>query len=143
MPRFTVLYVGYARVVASKGRPYRTVVIEGYEVLVGKGSEENDHLTFDVAEPNDVWMHVDDGTPGSHVVIRNPDGGEVPRSVLERAAAITAYYSKARDKKQVAVAYCRASHVTKPRGAPAGLVEITNERSIRVAPKPPEQIGGA
>ena len=45
MPPFTFVYVG------SKGRPYRTVIVEGYEVLVGKGSEENDHLTFDVAEP--------------------------------------------------------------------------------------------
>lgn len=122
---------------ASKGKPYRTVNVEGWEVLVGKGSEENDHLTFDVAEPKDIWMHVDDGTPGSHVVVRNPEGGDVPRSVLETAAAITAWYSKARDKKQVAVCYCRASNVTKPRGAVAGLVQVTNEKVLKVTPKPP------
>lgn len=127
---------------ASKGKPYRTIVIEGYEVLVGKGSDENDHLTFDVAEPKDIWMHVDDGTPGSHVVVRSPDGGEPPRSVLEAAAAITAWYSKARDKKQVAVSYCRARDVSKPRGAPAGLVEITNEKRVKVTPKAPESSGG-
>ena len=128
--------------VASKGRPYRTFVGEGYEILVGKGSEENDHLTFDVAEPSDIWMHVDDGTPGSHVVVRNPAGGDLPRPVLETAAAITAWYSKARDKKQVAVSFCRAKDVSKPRGAPAGLVEIRNEKTVRVAPKPPEGAGG-
>jgi predicted ribosome quality control (RQC) complex YloA/Tae2 family protein len=124
--------------VGSRGKPYRTVVIEGYEVLVGKGSEENDHLTFDVAEPKDIWMHVDDGTPGSHVVIRLPDGGEPPSSVLEAAAAITAWYSKARDRKQVTVCWCRASNVTKPRGAPAGLVHVTNERVLKITPRPPE-----
>lgn len=138
MPPFTVLYVrANARAVASKGKPYRTIVVEGFEVLVGKGKGENDHLTFDLAEPKDIWMHVDDGTPGSHVVVRNPDGGELPRSVLETAAAITAWYSKARDKKQVAVSYCRASNVSKPRGAPAGLVEITDEKTVKVAPKLP------
>ena len=124
---------------ASKGRPYRTIVIDGWEVLVGKGSDENDHLTFDVAEPHDVWMHVDGGTPGSHVVVRNPSRDEVPRAVLETAAAITAWYSKARDKKQVAVCYCLAKNVSKPRGAPAGLVEITNEKTLRVAPRPPPE----
>lgn len=126
---------------ASKGKPYRTLSIEGWEVLVGKGSEENDHLTFDIAHPKDVWMHVDGGTPGSHVVIRNPDGVDPPRSVLETAAAITAWYSKARDRKQVSVCYCRASHVKKPRGAPAGLVEITNEKTLKVTPRPPENAG--
>ncbi len=138
MPPFTVLYVrASARAVASKGKPYRTIVVEGYEVLVGKGSDENDHLTFDVAQPRDVWMHVDDDTPGSHVVVRNPDGGELPRSVLETAAAITAWYSKARDRKQVAVCYCPASKVSKPRGAPAGLVEVTGEKRVKVTPKLP------
>ena len=135
MPPFTFVYVG------SKGRPYRTVMVEGWEVLVGKGSEENDHLTFDVAEPKDIWMHVDDGTPGSHVVIRNRDGIDPPRSVLETAAAITAWYSKARDKKVVSVCWCRASNVTKPRGAPAGLVQIANEKTLKVTPRPPEGTG--
>jgi predicted ribosome quality control (RQC) complex YloA/Tae2 family protein len=135
MPRFTLVYV------ASKGKPYRTIRIEGFEVLVGKGSEENDHLTFEVAAAHDIWMHVDDGTPGSHVVIRLPDGHEPPKSVIETAAAITAWYSKARDKKIVGVCWCRASHVTKPRGAPAGLVQITNEKTLKVTPKPPEESG--
>jgi predicted ribosome quality control (RQC) complex YloA/Tae2 family protein len=133
MPRFTLVYV------ASKGKPYRTIRIEGFEILVGKGSEENDHLTFDVAAPDDIWMHVDDGTPGSHVVIRVPDGAEPPQSVLETVAAITAWYSKARDKKIVSVCWCRARNVSKPRGAPAGLVQITNEKTLKVVPKPPDQ----
>jgi predicted ribosome quality control (RQC) complex YloA/Tae2 family protein len=119
--------------VASKGKPYRTIVVDGFDVLVGRGSEENDHLTFDVAEPDDVWMHVGD-VPGSHVVVRNPGGGELPRAVLEAAAAITAWYSKARGNAKVDVAYCRAREVSKPRGAPAGLVELASEKTVRVKP---------
>lgn len=122
---------------ASKGRPYRTIVVEGFEVLVGRGSEENDDLTFNVAQPEDIWMHVGDGTPGSHVVVRNPTGRDLPKAVLETAAAITAWYSKARSAAKVEVDYCRAGNVSKPRGAPAGLVEIEGEKSIRVKPAAP------
>ena len=121
---------------SSKGRPYRTVQVEGYEVLIGRSSEDNDHLTFDVAKPHDVWLHVAGGTPGSHVVVRNPDKGEVPKPVIERAAAAAAWYSKARGAPRVEVHVCRAGEVSKPRGAPAGLVELARWKSVRVRPAP-------
>ncbi|MBX3201112.1 MAG: DUF814 domain-containing protein [Labilithrix sp.] len=119
---------------ASKGRPYRTVMFEGFEILVGRGEDDNDHLTFDVAKPEDLWLHVGGGTPGSHVVIRNPDAGDIPRPVVERAAALAAWYSKARDAKTVDVHYCKAADVSKPRGAPAGLVELARWKNIKVKP---------
>lgn len=121
----------------SKGRPYRTVNVDGWEVLVGRGDEDNDHLTFHVAEPHDMWLHVGGGTPGSHVIVRNPEKGEVPRAVLERAAQLAAWYSKARGAPRVDVHACRASDVSKPRGAPTGLVELARYKSIKVKPEPP------
>ena len=121
---------------ASKGRPYRTFVIEGFEVLVGRGEDDNDHLTFEVAEPHDLWLHVGGGTPGSHVVVRNPQRGEIPRAVVERAAELCAWYSKARAAKRVDVHFCRAGDVRKPRGAPPGLVELKRYENIRVKPTP-------
>jgi predicted ribosome quality control (RQC) complex YloA/Tae2 family protein len=125
---------------SSKGKPYRTVLVDGYEVLIGRSSADNDHLTFDVAEPHDAWLHVAGGTPGSHVIVKNPTKGEVPRSVLERAAAAAAWYSKARGAPRVEVHVCRAGEVSKPRGAPAGLVELARWKSLRVKPAP---FGGA
>src|SRR5450432_1673229 len=119
---------------ASKGRPYRTLRVEGFDVLVGRGAEDNDHLTFEVAEPRDVWLHVAGGTAGSHVVVRNPQGGELPREVLEVAAAAAAWYSKSRGAARVDVHYCRAADVSKPRGAPAGLVELSRWKSVKVKP---------
>lgn len=119
---------------ASKGRPYRTLQIGGFEVLVGRGDEANDHLTFDVAEPQDLWLHVAGGTAGSHVVIRNPGGVEVPKEVVERAAAAAAWYSKARAAQRVEVHFCRAGDVSKPRGAPAGLVQLARWKSVKVTP---------
>jgi predicted ribosome quality control (RQC) complex YloA/Tae2 family protein len=123
---------------SSKGRPYRTFTVGGFEILVGKGSRENDDLTFDVAAPHDVWMHVGGGTPGSHVVIRNPSKGEVPRDVLEAAAALAAWYSKAKGAPFAKVDWCHRSDVSKPKGAPAGLVELKRYKTIKVKPGVPE-----
>jgi predicted ribosome quality control (RQC) complex YloA/Tae2 family protein len=125
----------------SKGRPYRTFQVNGFEVLVGRGDEDNDTLTFEVAEPRDVWLHVAGGTPGSHIVIRNRDDVDVPREVVERAAAAAAWYSKARNAAKVEVHFCRAADVSKPRGAPTGLVELARWKSVRVKPAIPAKEG--
>jgi len=123
--------------VGSKGRPYRTIVVGGFEILVGRGDEDNEVLTFQVAEPHDLWLHVGGGTPGSHVVVRNPSRGEVPRDVVEAAAAAAAWYSKARGAARVEVHVCRVSDVRKPRGAAVGMVELARWKSVRVQPAVP------
>ncbi|WP_437636721.1 NFACT RNA binding domain-containing protein [Sorangium sp. So ce854] len=125
----------------SKGRPYRTLVVDGFEVLVGRGDDDNDALTFEIAEPHDLWMHVAGGTPGSHVIVRNPERVEVPREVVERAAAAAAWYSKARGAARVEVHVCRVADVSKPRGAPAGLVQLARWKSVRVRPAPGREPG--
>ncbi|WP_437279939.1 NFACT RNA binding domain-containing protein [Sorangium sp. So ce375] len=121
----------------SKGRPYRTLTIDGFEVLVGRGDEDNDALTFEIGAPHDLWLHVAGGTPGSHVIVRNPERVEVPKEVVERAAAIAAWYSKARSAAKVEVHVCRVADVSKPRGAPAGLVQLARWKSVRVRPEIP------
>ncbi|HTN87185.1 MAG TPA: NFACT RNA binding domain-containing protein [Sorangium sp.] len=125
----------------SKGRPYRTLTVDGFEVLVGRGDEDNDALTFEVAAPHDLWLHVAGGTPGSHVIVRNPERGEVPREVVERAAAAAAWYSKARSAAKVEVHVCRVADVSKPRGAPAGMVQLARWKSVRVRPDPGREPG--
>ena len=119
---------------ASNGRPFRTLQIDGFEVLVGRSASDNDHLTFRVAKGRDLWLHVAGGMPGSHVVIRNPDGEAVPREVLEGAAQLAAWYSKARNARRVEVHWCRAADVSKPRGMPAGKVTIKNFKKLKVSP---------
>lgn len=128
---------------SSKGRPYRSFEFEGFEILVGKAATDNDHLTFRVAEPHDLWLHVAGGTPGSHVVIRNPDKGSLPSPVIERAASLAAWYSKARNASRVEVHVCRAADVKKARGAPAGQVQIARFKSVRVVPAPWDTAAGS
>lgn len=112
--------------------------MQGFEVLVGKGARENDRLTFRVADPHDLWLHAS-GYAGSHVVVRNPDRlAEIPREVVETAAELAAYHSKAREARgKIEVHLCRASDVRKPRGFPAGKVEIRRWDSVRIYPRNP------
>ena len=123
---------------ASKGSGWRTFERDGFEILVGKGARENDQLTFRVAEPNDLWLHAS-GYAGSHVVVRNPDRLDaVPREVVETAAQLAAYHSKAREARgKIDVHLCRAADVRKPRGFPPGKVEIRRWESVKVYPRNP------
>jgi len=122
--------------VAGKGRGWRSIEVEGFEVLVGRGARENDELTFQVAEPRDLWLHAS-GRAGSHVVVRNPkDLPEVPRSVVERAAELAAWHSKARHARgKVEVHVCRVSDVSKRRSAPPGEVTLRRWDAIKVYPR--------
>ena len=67
----------------------------GWQVLVGRTDADNDYLSFEVARPDDWWLHIR-GMPGSHVILQGPPGTDPDRETLHRAAAIAAYHSKAR-----------------------------------------------
>ena len=133
---------------AGKGKGHRSLDVDGFEVLVGKGDAENDRLTFEVAEPQDFWLHVAGGVPGSHVVVRNPDDlAELPRPVVQRAAELAAWHSKARGARgKVEVHLCRAAEVEqaarlRPRrggacGAGRPSRSTRGRRRNRLAPPP-------
>ena len=118
---------------ASKGRPYRVELAEGFEILVGKGAAYNDTLTFEVAEAGDFWLHVADYA-GSHVVVRNPeDLSTLPKAVAHAAAQLAVQHSKAaKAKGKIAVHMCRVSDISKRRGAPAGQVVLKRWDTLKV-----------
>jgi predicted ribosome quality control (RQC) complex YloA/Tae2 family protein len=122
--------------VASRGRAHRSVLVDGFEILIGRGDAENDALTFRVAEPRDFWLHVA-GVPGSHVIVRNPEAaGELPRPVLQRAAELAAWHSKARGSRgKIEVHLCRVADVSKPRGFAPGEVRLKTWETLRVYAK--------
>lgn len=105
----------------------------GWMVLAGKTEADNDHVSLEIAKPNDWWFHVR-GMSGSHVILRAKPDEEPDRQTLKRAAAIAAYHSKARTGGVVAVSGTRARYVTKPRGAKPGTVKIRKETVFKVRP---------
>jgi len=64
--------------------------IEGYKVMVGRNSNENQKL-LSLAKGNDIWMHTRE-IPGSHVIIRT-DKQNLPDSVIEAAAKLCVDFS--------------------------------------------------
>lgn len=119
----------------GKGKAFRSVMVDDFEVLIGKGDSDNDALTFKVGAPHDLWLHVAN-VPGSHVIIRNPDKlSELPRDVVERAAQLAAWHSKAREAGKVEVHVCRVADVSKPRGFAPGKVLLRTFKAVRVYPK--------
>lgn len=48
----------------------------GIRALVGRNSRQNDHVTFSLAKPHELWFHAQ-GVPGSHVLLRFDAGTEV------------------------------------------------------------------
>lgn len=120
---------------APPSKPRAFTLPGGETVLVGRTNQENDRVTFKLAAPDDLWFHTR-GTPGAHVILR-PAGRRVTERALERAAAIAAYFSKARESGSVAVDYTRRRNVRKPKGARPGAVTYHHEQTIFVKPGNP------
>lgn len=111
---------------------------ESYEVWVGKDSVSNDLLTMKFSGQEDLWFHVR-GSSGSHTVLKRSNKKEAPdKKMIETAASIAAYYSKARAGRNIPVAYCERKYVKKKKGFKSGSVLMEREKVIFVNPKLPE-----
>lgn len=118
---------------AAAGK-FRVFQIDADHTLyVGRSAANNDELTMKFARQNDWWMHVR-GASGSHAVLRGVSGPKIPKQILEAAAAITAYYSQARNASYVPVVYTQRKFVRKPKGANVGAVTLEREQSVMVRP---------
>lgn len=111
-------------------------ISDGFTVMVGRNNKENDELTMKKAESHDIWMHTKD-IPGSHLILftgrKHP-----PEKVILQAASIAAYYSKARESQNVPVDYVKVKHVKKPSGAKPGMVIFTDNKTVYVNPRKPD-----
>lgn len=108
---------------------------DGLPILVGRSGPGNDRLTWRLARPHDLWLHVQ-GSPGSHVVVRLNKGKPVPPRTLREAAQLAAYYSRARGQVKVPVDYALRKYLRKPKAAAPGVVLLSQEKTIVVHPDP-------
>jgi len=123
---------------AKTRTPFKTIVFGDFEILIGRSDIENDQLTFEIAQSDDIWLHVSEDFPGSHVVVRKPDEiQKVPADVLRRAAELAAWHSKAKHLSTVKVVYCRIGEIEKSKKHAPGEVLVSNFKEIKVAPVGP------
>ncbi|MBN1201480.1 MAG: NFACT family protein [Anaerolineae bacterium] len=118
----------------SKSGPLKVSTDDGFVIWVGRNSRQNDAVTFDKGGPADLWLHAR-GVPGAHVIIKF-DGREIPDTVIRRAAAIAAYYSRAQHETRVLVDVTQRKHVRKIKGGKPGMVTYRNESPVEVTPAP-------
>jgi predicted ribosome quality control (RQC) complex YloA/Tae2 family protein len=107
---------------------------DGYEILVGRASKDNDYLTLKIAKSYDLWFHAAD-YPGSHVIIRNPSRKAIPPRTLTEAAQLAAKFCQAKTDARIAVNYCERKFVTKPKGFAPGQVRVSSFKTVLVEPK--------
>lgn len=100
--------------------PLEFMSSDGTLIFVGKNNTQNDIVTFQIAEPTDVWLHTKD-IPGSHVIIKGVFE-EITDQTVREAAIIAAYYSKARQSDKVPVDYTTRKNIKKPNSAKPGFV---------------------
>lgn len=100
------------------------------KIYVGRNNLQNEYLTFKIAKPNDLFLHVKDYR-GSHIVITNYQNDE---KTLREAAKLAAIYSSAKQSSTVPVDYTRIKYVKKCPNSKPGKVLMTNFKTIYIDP---------
>lgn len=106
---------------------------QGWVAYAGKTDADNDLLSCSFARKTDYWFHAH-AVPGSHVILRGPENCAPDRMLLELAAGIAAWHSKARHSGSCNVDCTLAVNVSKPPGAPPGTVSLSRSRLLKVKP---------
>ncbi|MGM0368897.1 MAG: Rqc2 family fibronectin-binding protein [Bacillota bacterium] len=117
----------------KKLAPLKFKSTDGYDILVGRNNKQNDKLTKKIANDQDLWLHVKD-LAGSHTIIRNHTGKEIPENTILEAAQIATHYSKGRQSSKVPVDYTPVKQVNKPKGAKPGMVYYEKQTTLYVNP---------
>lgn len=100
----------------------KNMEIDGFVVYMGRDAKSNDHLTFNVADGEDIWMHAK-GVPGSHVVIRVRENLPTEQTIA-KAAEMAKKNSKGKDKEGLSIVYCQRKFVKKDPGMNDGQVKV-------------------
>ena len=113
----------------AEGKPYKSLIIDGYEIWIGKSASDNDAM-LKKAGKQDLWLHVR-GFSGSHIIIKRK-GTSFPENIIKKAAELAARNSKAKTQKMVPVIYTERRYVSKPRNAAPGEVAVLKEKVMDV-----------
>jgi predicted ribosome quality control (RQC) complex YloA/Tae2 family protein len=113
---------------------HREKIAPGVELCAGASASANEIVTFQMAQPDDLWFHARD-YPGAHVVLRRLNrNGVFTDEIVMKAALYAASHCKAKKDAKVTVSYTERKYVRRIPGAPTGMVTMTRERSLVLNP---------
>jgi predicted ribosome quality control (RQC) complex YloA/Tae2 family protein len=111
---------------------HREKLAKEVELCAGASAVANEYVTFQLAQPDDLWFHARD-YPGAHVVLRRlARTAKFTDEWVMTAARYAARHCKARSGTKVTVSYTEKKHVRRIPGAPTGMVSMTRERSLEI-----------
>lgn len=114
--------------------PLQVISVDGFTILVGRNSRQNEEVTFKLGSARDLWLHAED-VPGAHVIVRS-EGREVPQTTLIEAAKLAASHSAARHNGSARVAYTLRQNVRRARSGRPGQVYLTSHKTLVVQTDP-------
>ncbi len=117
----------------KKQHPGLDYQINGWQLLVGRDSNENDDLLRHYVRGEDLWLHVRD-YPGGYVFIKAKKNKTVPLDILLDAANLAVYYSKARNNTKVDLYYTHTKYLRRAKNASKGTVLPTQEKNLCITP---------
>mgnify|MGYP001613456825 CR=1 FL=1 len=107
---------------------------DGFDIFIGKNSNQNDFLTTKFSGSNDIWFHTR-LIAGSHVIVRTDNGQKnITENTIIEAAKLAVKYSKAKDSSNVCVIYTKIKNVKKIPHSKPGFVNYSNEKAVYVTP---------
>lgn len=105
----------------------KKIDIDGFTVYMGKDAKSNDYMTFNMSNPNDIWMHAK-GVPGSHLLIIVND--KIPtETVIKQVALLAKNNSKGKLVDNQEVLYCKKRFVRKDSDMNDGQVSVDYKNS--------------
>jgi predicted ribosome quality control (RQC) complex YloA/Tae2 family protein len=112
--------------------PFREFATEsGFKILVGKNDDQNDKLTFTIANGSDLWFHTAN-FPGSHVILKLKKGQPPDQESILDAAQLALYYSKAKKMKTDDIIFSECKYLSRADKNKKGLVNVAKRKLLRI-----------
>lgn len=107
------------------------VIIDNFEVYIGKNNKQNDYIISKLAKDEDYWFHTK-LCAGSHILLKINNAKEPDENVIYECCKLARKYSSATQPSKVGVIYTKAKYLRKPPASPLGYVTYKNEKEILV-----------
>ena len=103
------------------------------QILIGRTSQANGDIVSKLGKSDDWWLHVHQ-MPGSHVLVKSGQSGDLPNELLALASNLAVYFSSGRQSKNVPVVYTQLKHVRRIPGSYPGHVNYKHEKTVFMTP---------
>jgi predicted ribosome quality control (RQC) complex YloA/Tae2 family protein len=104
---------------------------KGWMILIGRSGKDNDEILRHYCKGNDLWLHARDYS-GAYVFIQSRKNKSIPPEVLQAAAKLAIYYSKARKNLGGNVHSTFAKNLKRVKDGPIGMVVPYLEKNLYI-----------